>query len=209
MNMKEINLNTWPRKEHFMLYHGMDCPQFNVSFPIDVTHFLAFVREQKLSFYYAMCFASVSVANRMEAFRLRIQGDKVVLYDRVHPSFTDLKKGDELFRIITMDIGGDLKEFVQDAAKRSAAQTCFLDRTEKQRDDLIYITCVPWISFTQIMHPVSINRDDSIPRISWGKYYTQDDKVLLPFSIQANHALMDGYHVGRYVELLQKYLDEV
>lgn len=207
--MQYIDLNTWPRREHYELYHSMDYPQFNICLNLDVTHFLQFVKEQKMSFYYAMCFSAMYTANKTEAFRLRIRGEQIVLHDRVHPSFTDLKKGEDLFKIITMDMGNDLIEFTQEAAKRSAEQTCFLDKSGQQRDDLIYITCIPWISFTQLTHPIALNRGDSIPRISWGKYFTQDGKVLLPLSVQANHALMDGSHVGRYVEELQNYIDRL
>ena len=205
--MNVIDLDTWPRKEHFKLYHSMDYPQFNVCMNLDATHFLAFVREKKISFYYTMCFAVTHTANGIEEFRTRIRGEQVVLHDRVHPSFTDLPKGENLFKIVTMDMGDDLSAFVREAGERSRAQTCFIDRDGQQRDDLLYITCVPWFSFTQLSHPIVMNRDDSIPRISWGKYFEQDGKILLPFSVQANHALMDGSHVGRYVERLQNYMD--
>ena len=29
----------------------------------------------------------------------------------------------------------------------------------------------------------------------------------MPFSVQAHHALMDGFHVGRYFQQAQNYLD--
>lgn len=207
--MKYIDLNTWPRKEHFQLYHSMDCPHFNVCMNLDITNFLRYVKKSKLSFYYAMCFAATQTANQIEELRYRIRGEEIVLHDRVHPSFTDLKKGEDLFHIVTVNMGEDLEEFVKDAAERSAKQVCFLDPAEQERDDLIYITCAPWFSFTQLTHPMSINRDDSIPRLSWGKYFEQNGKILLPFSIQANHAFMDGRHVGCYVEKLQNYLDSL
>lgn len=54
-----------------------------------------------------------------------------------------------------------------------------------------------------------MSKEDSIPRISFGKYFYQDDKVLLPYSIQVNHMLLDGIHVGKYMERLQEFLDEL
>lgn len=205
--MQWIDLDTWPRREHFALYHGMDYPQFNLCMNLDVTNFLAFVERSGISFYYAMCFASVRAANQFDEFRYRIRGERVVLHERVRPSFTDLEEGSDLFKIVTMDMGDDLIAFTREAAARSKAQTCFLDAREQEWDDLIYITCVPWVSFTQLTHPIALNRDDSIPRISWGKYFPQNGKILLPFSIQANHALMDGFQVGKYAAQLQRDLD--
>jgi chloramphenicol O-acetyltransferase len=31
--------------------------------------------------------------------------------------------------------------------------------------------------------------------------------VMLPFSVQVHHALIDGYMVGKYIEKLQNFLD--
>lgn len=207
--MKVIDMDSWPRKDHFALFHSMELPQFNLSFHLDATHFLSYVREQGISFYYAMCFAATQTANEMESFRYRIRKDQVILHDRVHPSFTVLQPGEDLFKIVTMDMGDDLIAFAKEAAERVESQTDFLQTQAEQRDDLIYITCIPWVSFTQITHPTALSRDDSIPRISWGKYFQQDGKVLLPFSVQANHSLMDGSHAGRYAEKLQCYMDQL
>ncbi|MDW8802837.1 CatA-like O-acetyltransferase [Clostridium sp. A1-XYC3] len=49
-------------------------------------------------------------------------------------------------------------------------------------------------------------KDDSIPRLSWDKYYNEGNKLLLPFSIQAHYSFVDGIRMGQYVEYLQRYL---
>ncbi|MCC8197428.1 MAG: hypothetical protein LIP06_02330 [Tannerellaceae bacterium] len=85
----------------------------------------------------------------------------------------------------------------------------FTEMDSDTTDDLIYITCIPWISFTHLYHTISLNKDDAVPRISWGKYYKNGDKVLLPFSVQVHHALADGIHVGKYIQKLQNYLDTI
>lgn len=208
--MKYIEMDKWPRREHFALYYGMDSPQFNVTLEIDVTHFLSCVRGRHSSFYYSMCYAVSKIANESEALRYRIRDGKVVLHDTVYPSFTDLVRGGgDLFKIVTMDtLGEDMQDFVRIARERSEKQASFLDGGDT-RDDLLYLTCTPWFSFTQITHPISFTKDDSVPRISWGKYFERDEKVWMPFSIQAHHALMDGYHVGKYVTALQNYLDQL
>ncbi len=77
------------------------------------------------------------------------------------------------------------------------------------REDLIYITCIPWVSFTNLSHTVSLNKDDSIPRFAWGKYFEENGRILMPFSVQAHHSFVDGIHMGRYYDILQKYLDSL
>lgn len=205
--MKIIDIENWKRAEHFRFFHNMDYPQYNICMNIDITNFLKQVKEKKLSFYYAMVYASTSVANEIEEFRYRIHGEQVVLHDRLHPSFTEKLEGEEYFKLVTLDLEASLEEFVRAAEKKAQSQKAYFPFEEMNRDDLIYITCIPWISFTHLSHTINLRKEDAVPRISWGKYFKQEDKVLLPFSVQVHHAFADGSHVGAYVEKLQEYLD--
>ncbi|HWT26742.1 MAG TPA: chloramphenicol acetyltransferase [Mobilitalea sp.] len=206
--MKIIDINTWNRAEHYQFFKGMDYPQYNICMNIDITHFLDCVKKKKLPFYYAMIYASSTVLNEFEEFRYRIHNDQVVLHDRVHPSFTDMSKDTDLFKIVTINLDGTMEEFIDVAKKKSEEQKEYFPMADMAgRDDLIYITCIPWISFTHLSHTINLKQEDACERISWGKYFVQEEKTLLPFSVQVNHAFVDGYYVGRYVERLQEYLD--
>jgi chloramphenicol O-acetyltransferase type A len=205
--MKIIDLNTWKRAEHYKFFHRMDYPQYNICMNIEITNFLQKVKERKLPFYYAMIYAAMTAANEVEELRYRIRGEQVILHDKIHPSFTEITPGDELFKMVTVNLEETIDDFSASAGRKSEQQTELFRMDEERRDDLVYITCIPWISFTHISHTFSLNKEDAVPRISWGKYYREGDKVLLPFSVQVNHAFCDGLHVGRYVEKLQEYLD--
>ncbi|MCX8129332.1 MAG: chloramphenicol acetyltransferase [Clostridia bacterium] len=208
--MEYIDLEKWERKEHFNFFQRMDYPQYNICANIDVTNFHSFVRTKKISFYYAMIYASTHAANEIMNFRYRIREGKVILHDKLHPSFTDIGNGDDLFKLITVDIKGDLYEFVKYTEEKSKKQKDYFNLEGLAgRDDLIYITCIPWISFTHLSHTISLNKHDSVPRISWGKYFSETNKVLLPFSVQVNHSLVDGIHIGKYFSCLQNYIDSL
>jgi chloramphenicol O-acetyltransferase type A len=210
--MKYIDIENWKRKEHFLFFYRMDYPQFNICLNLDITRFLKFTKDNKLSFYYAMIYAVMKIVNRIDDFKYRIRDGKVVLHETVHPSFTymDNEGDDDLFKLITVELVDDIFVFSQIAKETSQNQVDYfgLDNLVG-RDDLIYITCIPWVSFTHISHTITINKNDSVPKISWGKYYLDGEKVLLPFSIQVNHALIDGFQIGKYVDKLQAYMDEL
>jgi chloramphenicol O-acetyltransferase type A len=74
------------------------------------------------------------------------------------------------------------------------------------RDDVIYHTTLPWISFTSFAHARTKGRGDSIPRIVFGKFINEADRMMMPISIEVHHALMDGLHVGRYLARLEEAL---
>ena len=208
--MKTIDIENWNRKEHFQFFSRMDYPQYNICMDIDISNFLTFIKKKKLSFYYSMIYAASTVLNNIENFKYRIRENNVVLHDRIHPSFTDMNENEDLFKFITIDLDGDMPTFEKSAKEASAIQKeFFVHEKLAGRDDLIYITCIPWISFTHISHTISINSSDSVPRISWGKYFKHDGRTWLPFSVQVNHALVDGFHIGKYIDELQKYIDNL
>ncbi len=207
--MKQIDINNWNRKEHFEFFYRMDYPQYNICMNIDVTPLVAFCKKEKLSFYYSMIHAVTKAANETENFKYRIRDGKVVLHDSLHPSFTQMDENvsTELFKMVTVDFTENIREFVMAAERENAAQKLYFNPQKLiGRDDLLYITCIPWVSFTHVSHTISLNRDDAVPRISWGKYFHDGDRILLPFSVQVHHALADGLHVGKYVEKLQEYI---
>lgn len=206
--MRIIDRTTWERAEHYNFFRSMDYPQYNICMDVDITNFLKKTKVKKLPFYYAMIYAAMTAANEVEEFRYRIRGEEVVVHDVLHPSFTDLAQGSELFKFVTVELEATMEDFVAKAKDKSERQQKHLPFEEMSREDLIYITCIPWISFTHLSHTINLRKDDAVPRISWGKYYSQGDKILLPFSVQVNHALVDGVHVGKYVEKLQEYLDQ-
>ncbi len=50
-----------------------------------------------------------------------------------------------------------------------------------------------------------IDRFDSNPRMSWGKY--EEDfrgRLMMPLTIAAHHGLVDGIHIGRFYENVEK-----
>lgn len=74
------------------------------------------------------------------------------------------------------------------------------------RDDLIFSTCLPWLAFTAVNHPVA-GPDDSFPRVAWGKFVQRGDNWFMPVNVHAHHALVDGLHIGKFFQVLQETMD--
>ncbi|MCI2056242.1 MAG: chloramphenicol acetyltransferase [Oscillibacter sp.] len=206
--MKVIDLSTWDRTAHYQFFHRMDYAQYAITVRLDVTDFVSRLKAESLPFYDAMIYAATRVLNEQEAFRYRIHGQQVVLHERIHPSFTDMTEGSDLFKMVTVDYEDDIRDFCAHARAKSDAQTaCFVKEELEGRDDLVFITCIPWVTFTHLSHTISFNRDDAVPRLAWGKYEEEHGRLMLPFSVQAHHSFVDGVHMGRYIEALQDYLN--
>jgi chloramphenicol O-acetyltransferase type A len=104
--MKYIDTETWERKAHFEFFYRADYPQFNVCMNLDISKFISFVKEKELPFYFAMMFAVMKTVNTIADFRYRIRSGKVVLHDKVHPSFTYLNSKEQsgLFKLVIVDM---------------------------------------------------------------------------------------------------------
>ncbi|SDK18202.1 Chloramphenicol acetyltransferase [Pedobacter sp. ok626] len=48
---------------------------------------------------------------------------------------------------------------------------------------------------------------DSVPKISFGKLTEINGKREMSVSIHVHHALMDGYHVGKFIEAFQELMN--
>ena len=201
--MRYIDKAAWKRKDHYDFFSRMDYPQYNVCANVDVTAFRKFTKAEGLSFYHAMVYASTLAANAVKEFRYRTRPDGIVLHERVHPSFTEIIGEGDLFSLVTVDLTGGLADFLSAVKERIAVQKDYFGaETLKGRDDLLYITCLPWVSFTHLSHTIKLDRFDAVPRLSWGKYFDDGGKTLLPYSVQVNHAFVDGLHIGKFFDAL-------
>jgi len=79
---------------------------------------------------------------------------------------------------------------------------------EPGQDDLLFMTSLPWVSFTSMQHPIHMHPVDSVPRIAWGKFLQREGRTCMPVAVQVHHALMDGLHVGRYYQRVQELLEQ-
>ena len=206
--MQYLDLQTWPRRNHFRHFNQMDYPHFSVCANVDISSLKQFLRQSGQSFFHSMLFFVSKTANEIPEFRYRIHEEKVAVYDHVDPSFTYLA-ADDICNYCHAPYTDRFTDFSAGiAVALNAAQSRELLDTGPERDDLLYITSLPWISFTALMHPIQMQSPDSIPRIAWGKFDTAGEKTILPLSVQTHHALMDGIHIGKFYLNLQQYLDD-
>lgn len=201
--MQILDKETWPRKEIYEFFSRIDYPFYSVTLPLDVTNIRAFARAQGLSFYHLLIWACTKALNRLPAFRLRIRGEDLVLLDGADPSFTSMRPGEEVFQIITLPWEADPRAFCAHAGEKSARQTTLLDQAA-ETDELIYFSCTPWFDFTALTNEHNFDRDDSVPRLAWGKYYEEGGRLWVHLSVEVNHRLIDGVHLGQ----LKQALDE-
>ena len=206
--MRKIDLETWPRREHYKLFRTFDHPHFNMCANVDLTAFYPALKQRGIPFTVGILYAISRAANEVPEFRCRIRGEDVIAHDLVHPSVTILVD-DDLFSFCNIDYVENFPEFASGAARMIAdVKEHPTLRSNPEQDDRLYMTALPWVSFTSFTHPMKLHPADSIPRFAWGKFFKEGDKLKMPLSVQGHHALMDGLHMGRYYDKVQEYFQE-
>lgn len=200
-----LDLETWPRREQFHFFKGYDSPFFNVCVQLDVTALLRLARSRDgVPFFLTYHYLALQAANEVEPFRYRLRGDRVLVHDRIGMGTTILLDG-ERFGFCYFDWDGDFSRFAAQGAAALEALRAGDGRLEprEDRDDLIHGSVLPWISFTSFAHARKRKHEDSVPKIVFGKVFEDGGRSRMPISIEVHHALMDGAHVGRYLERLE------
>jgi chloramphenicol O-acetyltransferase type A len=204
----EIDINNWERKDHFNLFNSFTEPQWGICTNIECTNAYLKAKDMKVSFYLYYLYQSLKAANEIKEFRYRIDDNKVFCYDAIHAAPT-VDRSDGTFGFSVLEYKSSFKEFLPLATVETerVRNSKGLDLT-KVREDVIHYSVVPWFQFTALSHPRRFGINDSIPKITFGKFFNKNNKIIMPIDIHVNHALIDGLHVGKYLELLQKLLDE-
>lgn len=204
----EINIEEWNRKELFSFFKDFEEPFYGMCVDIDCSAAYRFSKESGHSFFLLYMHKSLLAANCIDAFKYRLEGDKVFKYDAVHASTTVLRP-DNTFGFADLEFDADYAAFEEKAhdSMRVVRNEKILKATRFE-NGIIHYSAVPWVHFTSLSHARKYSIQDSCPKISFGKVVEEGDRLLMPVSIHVHHALIDGFTVGEYLDLFQGLMKE-
>lgn len=194
--MERLNKDTWARREIYEMFSKVDYPFYSVTIPVDVTNLKILSGKKGISFYFLMIWVCTKAVNSVFEFRLRIRQDEVFVSSQTNPSFTYMPKDSDVFKIVSLPWEPDFESFCRNAKSRCERQIGFI-AAEEESDEQIYFSCTPWFDFTALTNEHSFDKDDTIPRLAWGKYYGEKERLWVHLSIEVNHRTIDGVHIGR------------
>src|SRR5258706_2099960 len=204
-----LDIANWSRPDLFQLLKGYDIPYFSIGTRLDVTTLLALLRQRPgVSVSLAYHYLALRVANEIESFHYRLKEGRVVVYEVINGGTTVLQPN-ESFTFAYFKFEENFDEFIS-AATRTVreAQSGNGPFEPDASENTIHFTTVPWVSFTSFAHARNWGREDSVPKIAFGKFAKENDRTFLPISVELHHALMDGIHVGRFLSRLEEELNE-
>ncbi|NNE31001.1 MAG: chloramphenicol acetyltransferase [Winogradskyella sp.] len=204
--MKFIDIEQWNRKHLFEHFIRLKDPYFGVVIPFDVTYAYDFAKKNAISFFVRYLHDCMKAINAVENLRYRIKDSKVVDFEKIHASAT-IMRADKTFGFSYINFDDNLEDFNTNFKKEKA-------RIEGSKElypinnglDCIHCSALPWFHFSGHKEPVS-GQLESIPKLAFSKVKNENDQLIMNVSINVNHALVDGYHLGLFAEKFQFYLN--
>lgn len=202
----KLNLDTWERKEHFEFFNQFEEPYYGVCVTMDCTQAYRFAKANNVSFFLYTMYLALKASQSIKEFTYRIENGEVFVYDRIDGGST-VARPNGTFGFGFYTYHPSLTEFIANATLEVQDVQ---SRTDLVRSDVISqirFSSLPWLDFTSLSHARMFSMPDSAPRISFGKMTEFNGKRTMPVSIHVHHALIDGIHVGQYLDLFQQLMN--
>lgn len=211
-----LDTAAWSRRDAFGLFRGFDKPFFNVCVRLDVARLKQVLERagRPAGLSLACYWLALRLANEQQPFRLRFEGERVRVHDVIDGSSTVLREDGESFGFANFDYAADFASFAVAAGAAIRAARRDPSDFEPRPDDVarLHFTTLPWLHFTSFSHARLWRRDgrpeDAVPKLAFGRADADGPRLWMPMSVEVHHALMDGVHVGRFVQGFEALLQE-
>lgn len=206
MEFKFIDKDNWKRKEYFDHYFFNVPCTYSMTVKMDITKIIK--KKQKL--YPTMLYYITTVVNKYEEFKMTIdEKGRLGMFDTMLPSYTifhqDTKTFSNLWTEYYCKYEDFCKAYEDDMLKYANQSGLFVKANIPENN--FPVSMIPWTSFEGFNLNLQKSYDFLQPIFTMGKYYKENDKILLPLAIQVHHAVCDGFHICRFVNELQELLN--
>ncbi|WP_372767039.1 CatA-like O-acetyltransferase [Lutibacter sp.] len=208
--MKEFDVENWNRKAQYQFFKTYADPFFNITANLEVANLYKYCKQHHLSFSLACLYVALKSANDITEFKLRFKNDKIYLFDNVNIGATVLND-DLTFSFCDFEFQKTMSEFdIKGKIVLENHKNGIVFNVQDNNLGIIHCSTIPWVSFTGFKHARKGNEGlQGIPKLVFGKLFTENEIQKIPFSVEVHHALMDGYHVGLLYKKIQQFIDEL
>lgn len=204
---KPIDTNSWKRKPYFDHYFNQIRCTYSITVNIDITNVLSFKDRNKVKLYPLLIYVISKAVNKYEEFRTAINDrGEIGVWETLLPCYTVFHKDSESFSNIWTEWNDDLNLFLSNFEQDSKrfGQIDRIDAKPNTPANVFPISSLPWTTFTGFNLNIFADGTYLLPIFTYGKYFKDGNRYLIPLSIQVHHAVCDGFHVSRLINEIQQ-----
>lgn len=203
-----IDLETFPRRKHFEYFSSLQFPYVGTTADVDITQLRSVQQKNGYPFFLTMLYAAGKAIAAVQELMMRIKDGKIIMLRGVETSHT-IALDDGTYCYCTIRHGADIGEFIERGKEDVEKAITAPSLDDEDPISLVFISSLPWLSYTSLVQPVPLSPPDSNPRITWGRFRAEGDRIIIPVSILVNHALVDGIHIARFYSELEKAIADL
>ncbi|MBL8971336.1 MAG: hypothetical protein JNK56_12170 [Myxococcales bacterium] len=188
-------LHDYPRRAHLEFYRRYPDPFYGVTFELEVTNLRSRLRGAGRSTYAGLCWAFHRALLGIDAFRVRLEHDAVVLHDSLRIGVT-VPAPRRTFSFTTLAWHPDPDVFFPAAAAAMARASEQATLGDGDAPDYAYYTALPRVPFLGFSHARLPDPTAGQPEIAFGKFREDSGRTFVPVGVQVNHLFVDGIDLG-------------
>jgi chloramphenicol O-acetyltransferase type A len=193
------SLHDYPRRAHLGFYRAHPSPFYTVAFELDATRVRARARQIGASTYASLVWCCHRALLTLDAFRTRLAGEEVILYDGLRIGMT-VPAPDGTYSFATPQWDADAERFLGAARRVMAEASSRVDLRGGNAPDFAYYTALPKVPFTSFAHVTLPDPTAGQPQIAFGRFRDAGERVRVPVSVQVNHMFVHGADLGELYE---------
>lgn len=205
--MREVNPHLTPRGRQFEIWKNAPNPMLVFVKRVNVTRLVKISRRKGLKFNMLLCYCIGKAAIGQKEFYLLPVGDKLMQFDKIAINSQVMNHTGEVSSC-DIEFSGDFERYCRDYMTYTSevAKTC-VDRDLSTECMVIGTSAVidTELEFGGGMYSGIFNN----PFIIWGRYSRHLFKYHLNISFQFHHTQMDGAHAARFLESVQRVIDNL
>lgn len=204
--MKEINPKETSRAYAFEMWMNAPMPMVTLFKTLNVSRLVKINRKTDMKFNMLMCYCIGKAASSVKEFYLIPIGDKLIQFESIAVNTIVANREGE---VSSCDIPftNDLSLFNQNYLQltKQVAETC-------TNHDLTESMVIGTSALAQYEIDGAVGMYSGIfnnPFLIWGKYKRRLLKTTLTVSFQFHHTQMDGAHASRFLDGIQKEINNL
>ena len=205
--MREINPQETTRAYAFDMWMNAPMPMVTFFKTLNVQRLLRICHKRGLKFNMLMCYCIGRAATQIKEFYMLPVGDKLMQYDTIAVNTIVANKAGEVSSC-DLPYNEDLELFNNEYLRltKQVAETC--SDHDLSADNMVIGTS----ALAQYEIDGAVGMYSGIfnnPFMIWGKYKRTLFKTTLYVSFQFHHTQMDGAHAAKFLDTLQRVINEI
>lgn len=206
ITFQKIDKKCWARKEYFEHYFSNVPCTYSITAKLDITRII----EAKQKLYPTMLYYLTTLVNRYPEFRTAInEKGELGIYSEMIPCYTIFHEDTETFSNLWTEYTPKLDEFYiayKEDQLKYGMKKGMIGKPNVPPNSFA-VSMIPWVTFEGFNLNLQKGYEYLLPIFTMGKYYQENKRTILPITIQVHHAVCDGFHVCRFINELQKLID--